>query len=885
MLSHIYKAKYVLILNILICGCSFKDPNRIQLNENNTCRTNLEKNNYPIKNLRLSQTCSFSLSPWKILPILTTLLATRVGSTSLNDNSFLNSSSYLSKRRLLSNNYAKSFYYDNTNIRSVIEIDDRYLAIGSAINDSYAYSYMNTLNINKSGEINWDLSISSSFGNSIGYSGIPFGNSSFIITGNTNQFLSTEQLSISIVNSNGNIEWSKKSQTTDHDYASRIIKTHDNNGLIVGTYSDNTVLIKINTAKEIEYFKSISTSTNDIGIDIIERSYDNNILILGYTPRYGTSPSYASFFLFDNQNIIWQKNLYQTLAIHPVFFVEVENNEFIFGGNVDADPFPKKTAFLGKINSLGDLLWIKSLSASNYEIINNAIVLDNKQIMYIGSTSALNTDGSSILILKTYNNGTIITSLAVDLDGNYYGKDIIQKENLEIIIAANTDNGGIISITNQDLDFDCLESTNINLVETDIYDEFTTFSGPISGSVTLDDLSTSIFSDYTPLQTSGIPIENNLCTLNPTTDPTNNPTTIPTINPSYNPSSTPTINPSYNPSSTPTINPSYNPSVTPTINPSSTPTINPSHNPTPIPTINPSGYPTFYPTRYPSNQPTFNPTLPPSINPSSTPTSYSSFIPTKGPSLYPSSSSISNPSISPTYTPTNFDNTNSQTTLTSSYSTSLQEEMVVTQEGMVDTDTPINEGEIKSTSENTQPESHIITENEDSSKIILYLVIFSVIACLCFGILVVFYIRKQKKKIENGIELGIQMRMKSKSISQNIIDTPKNTVNSQKDSNIESNQNQKNIALESIINKVEINSLEREGYNEGFPVTNDHSDSIIINDLNDDDVDIISDLNEDMQFNKNNFSTPQFPNKLETARSDEKVLLNTIINDIEINNK
>jgi len=144
--------------------------------------------------------------------------------------------------------------------------------------------------------------------------------------------------------------------------------------------------------------------------------------------------------------------------------------------------------------------------------------------------------------------------------------------------------------------------------------------------------------------------------MNPSNQPTGQPTTLPSSQPSWRPSSQPSGQPSVVPTAgpsggstgQPTGSPSNQPSGQPTAQPSGQPTRVPSGEPTEQPSSQPSGQPTTIPTSQPSSQPTTQPTEQPTGHPTGQP----SRQPTDQPSAQPTGQPTSRPSMQPTTQPT-----------------------------------------------------------------------------------------------------------------------------------------------------------------------------------------------------------------------------------------
>jgi M6 family metalloprotease-like protein len=137
-------------------------------------------------------------------------------------------------------------------------------------------------------------------------------------------------------------------------------------------------------------------------------------------------------------------------------------------------------------------------------------------------------------------------------------------------------------------------------------------------------------------------------TVNPTSSPTQPPTTSPTMNPTQPPTTSPTPNPTHPPTVSPTPNPTQHPTVSPTPNPTRSPTVSPTSTPTVSPTFTPTPSPTVSPTPYPTPPPTVSPTPYPTPSPSVSPTNYPTTSPTVNPTTYPTLP----PAVSPTANPT-----------------------------------------------------------------------------------------------------------------------------------------------------------------------------------------------------------------------------------------
>ena len=138
----------------------------------------------------------------------------------------------------------------------------------------------------------------------------------------------------------------------------------------------------------------------------------------------------------------------------------------------------------------------------------------------------------------------------------------------------------------------------------------------------------------------------------PTGQPSRQPTRQPTGQPSRQPTGQPSRQPTTQPSAIPTGQPSTQPSTQPSSEPSSQPSKQPSYQPSSQPTSQPTGQPSSQPSREPSSQPSAAPTMQPTGKPSNMPSTQPSSQPTIGPSMQPSRIPSGQPSRRPSLSPT-----------------------------------------------------------------------------------------------------------------------------------------------------------------------------------------------------------------------------------------
>lgn len=175
-----------------------------------------------------------------------------------------------------------------------------------------------------------------------------------------NASLETKHLYILGMDANGNKLWSKKLKTPEilASNAYDIIKTDDNNYLIVGNYVTQTeavnIIIKINTA--------------------------------------GT--------------IIWQK-VNENSKIDLRYIDKAENNNYIITGTSFSSSNTNQEIAAIKIDNQGNILWSKEFGNLKQEKIKGAVVNQNGEILISGTSKSFNSRAEQIVLLNLDINGNL----------------------------------------------------------------------------------------------------------------------------------------------------------------------------------------------------------------------------------------------------------------------------------------------------------------------------------------------------------------------------------------------------------------------------------------------------------------------------------------------
>jgi hypothetical protein len=259
-----------------------------------------------------------------------------------------------------------------------------------------------------------------------------------------------------------------------------IQNTQDGGCIVLGSnLNDEFLLVKLNDLGDTMWSKKYSGDATDLKL-----TTEGGFVVVGTMVFAGTTSFIRKFDSFGNS--IWYKEVIaDNLTINSV--INTSDSGFVVSG------INNLNIFYGKFNSLGELLWSKTISNNSY---NTALVNTNGGgFLILGTTQItpnliniylLNVDSLGIVqwsktmqnslndfpnsIEKTADNGFIISSKIyypqkshlIKLDSNYNieWSKVYGTTNLGGSNAVQTNDGGYITLSNMDWGFITLMKTN-----------------------------------------------------------------------------------------------------------------------------------------------------------------------------------------------------------------------------------------------------------------------------------------------------------------------------------------------------------------------------------------------------------------------------------------
>ena len=236
----------------------------------------------------------------------------------------------------------------------------------------------------------------------------------------------------------------------DHDYSSSIKETQDGGLILVGStlsFSGNVVdiyLMKTDSVGNELWTQILGEWAGYSGYEIIQTS-QGEFIIVGY---YNTGSSQAEDILviktdkFGNE--IWKKTYGSDYQDGGYDIIESSDGNFVFTGS---DGFSDSTKLIiTKIDPMGNIIWEKQIGQApeiGYNLGYCIKESNNGDLIVVGESSSSNSLSNDLLLVKLTQEGEILQSKIVAIDGGQVGYSFIELENGDLIVASSR---GLIKI-------------------------------------------------------------------------------------------------------------------------------------------------------------------------------------------------------------------------------------------------------------------------------------------------------------------------------------------------------------------------------------------------------------------------------------------------------
>lgn len=257
----------------------------------------------------------------------------------------------------------------------------------------------------------------------------------------TNAFNSTKMKKIIFlfisflgIQANAQIIFQKTFGGADYEYGKAIIQTADTGFAIIGNTSsfgltsDDVYLLKLNSNGSVVWSKTFGGTLDEEGNSMLQTA-NGDFIIAGATNSVANEKKVLLIRTNSTGTIIWNKVIAVSYEEKAYSIIETSTGDLVIGGYTTAG------VYLLKMNSSGTLLWEKSYGNNNSnEICYQVIETSNGDYVMAGKSDSVT---QNLFLLRTDLNGNLLWTKSY---GSCIGMSVLQTADSGFLITGMTDN-------------------------------------------------------------------------------------------------------------------------------------------------------------------------------------------------------------------------------------------------------------------------------------------------------------------------------------------------------------------------------------------------------------------------------------------------------------
>ncbi len=263
----------------------------------------------------------------------------------------------------------------------------------------------------------------------------------------------------------GDSYYIKSIGSSQNDVGNDIVETSDGGYAMTGytkSYggsNNDIILTKVDSSGTEEWSKIINGSTDDVGEAIVQTS-DGGYAITGMTTNYGGTDEDIIIVKFNSSGVEqWTKTIGGSNADHGYDIVETSDSSLVVTGSSASYGGSDSDIILIKLSSLGVEQWTKTLLASDPDTAYSVIQTSDGGYALTGYSRSFAGYDEDVIVVKFDSSGDEVWTKIVTTSGDQdYGYEIIQVDDGGYtIISKSKDHGG----SNYDLLITKLNSSGV----------------------------------------------------------------------------------------------------------------------------------------------------------------------------------------------------------------------------------------------------------------------------------------------------------------------------------------------------------------------------------------------------------------------------------------
>jgi hypothetical protein len=253
------------------------------------------------------------------------------------------------------------------------------------------------------------------------------------------------------LDSGGNVQWTKTIGGSHDDYAYSIIQSSDGGYAVAGwTYSFGAgswdmYVVKLDSAGNVQWTKTIGTSYTDEAAHSIIQSSDGGYVVAGWTTGFGAG-GWGDMYIvkLDSAgNVEWAKTIGGSDTDYAYSIMQSSDGGYVVAGQTYSFGAVCWDMYVVKLDSAGNVEWAKTIGGSLNSCDGAQSIIQSSDGGYVvtGNTSS-SSSSSDLFVVKLDSSGNVMWAKVIggtEWDSAY---SIIQSSDGGYVIAGSTNSFG-----------------------------------------------------------------------------------------------------------------------------------------------------------------------------------------------------------------------------------------------------------------------------------------------------------------------------------------------------------------------------------------------------------------------------------------------------------
>jgi hypothetical protein len=269
----------------------------------------------------------------------------------------------------------------------------------------------------------------------------------YVVAGGTFSFGAGGDIYVVKLDSGGNVIWTKTIGGSVTDYASSIIQSSDG-GYVVAGYTESfgaggdIYVVKLDSGGNVIWTKTIGGSSRDEAESIIQSS-DGGYVVAGWTESFGAGA--ADFYvvkLDSGGNVQWTKTIGGSYDDYAWSITQSSDGGYAVAGFTYSFGAGSADFYVVKLDSSGNVEWIKTIGGSNYDQAFSIIQSSDGGYAVAGRTWSFGAGSDDIYVVKLDSGGNVIWTKTIGGSSDDEARSIIQSSDGGYVVAGYTQSFG-----------------------------------------------------------------------------------------------------------------------------------------------------------------------------------------------------------------------------------------------------------------------------------------------------------------------------------------------------------------------------------------------------------------------------------------------------------